>query len=120
MCSNVRKGTNEGSDCLNDQCSRLGTITAWPSEETGKSSVAPCSKPMNSAWANDTELYSRSDGSTRCGRPCRQDTRRISQARKTGREARVRVCVDVSAAGHPGRSARTRGLLDGDATNQVR
>jgi F420-dependent oxidoreductase-like protein len=29
----------------------LGTSTAWPSEETGNSSLAPCRRPMNNAWA---------------------------------------------------------------------
>src|SRR5713226_5434169 len=49
----TRKGTNEGSDCLKLQCRRLGTSTAWPSDETGNSSLAPCSRPMNNACARD-------------------------------------------------------------------
>src|SRR5712692_3080010 len=52
--SNVRNGTNDGSDCLKAQCRRLGMSTACPSEETGNSSVAPCSRPMNSACARVT------------------------------------------------------------------
>src|SRR5229473_5424666 len=52
--SNVRNGTNDGSDCLKAQCRRLGMSTACPSEETGNSSVAPCSRPMNSACARDS------------------------------------------------------------------
>src|SRR4029077_4893630 len=50
----TRKGTNVGSDCLNCQCSRLGMITECPSDETGNSSVAPWSRPMNSACARDS------------------------------------------------------------------
>ena len=38
-------------------CSRLGTNTAWPSDETGKSSVAPCSSPMKSACHQLTGIY---------------------------------------------------------------
>ena len=45
----VRKGTNEGSDCRYDQWRSAGRITAWPREETGNSSVAPCSSPMKIA-----------------------------------------------------------------------
>src|SRR3979411_657281 len=47
--SSTRKGTNDGSDCLKLQCRRLGISTEWPSDETGNSSVAPWSRPMNSA-----------------------------------------------------------------------
>src|SRR6202140_155175 len=56
-CRSTRNGTNEGSDCLKLQCSRLGMITECPSEETGKSSVAPCSRPMNNACGRVTEGY---------------------------------------------------------------
>src|SRR5258707_4177533 len=54
MWRRVRKGTKDGSDCLNAQCRTLGMRTAWPSDDTGKSSVAPWSKPMNSACARDS------------------------------------------------------------------
>src|SRR5213078_435131 len=65
----TRNGTNDGSDCLKDQWRRLGTSTAWPSDETGNSSLAPCSRPMNNACARVTGLYSRSGGSTRSVHP---------------------------------------------------
>src|SRR5438270_8214681 len=50
----TRNGRNDGSDWRKLQCSRLGTRTAWPSDETGNSSLAPCSRPMNSACAKVT------------------------------------------------------------------
>src|SRR2546426_3119386 len=50
----VRKGRKIGSDCRKLQRSRLGTMTEWPSDETGKSSVAPWRRPRKSACHQDT------------------------------------------------------------------
>ena len=58
MCSNTRNGRNDESDCLKLQCRRLGKSTACPSDETGNSSVAPWSRPMNSACKSVTWIYS--------------------------------------------------------------
>ena len=58
MWSSTRNGTKDESDCLKLQCRRLGTSTACPSDETGNSSVAPWSRPMNSACKSVTWIYS--------------------------------------------------------------
>src|SRR5437016_1672978 len=50
----VKKGRKVGSDCRKLQRSRLGTMTEWPSDETGKSSVAPWRRPRKSACHQDT------------------------------------------------------------------
>src|SRR5207247_52575 len=106
----TRNGTNDGSDCLKDQWRRLGTSTAWPSDETGNSSLAPCSRPMNNACARVTGLYSRSGGSTRSVQSGGENARRIDRAGQGGGEAWLRIGVDDADARRSRRRARARGV----------
>src|SRR4029077_1317886 len=53
--SSTRKGTKLSEAWLKSRWRMAGTTTAWPSEDTGKSSVAPWSTPMNELSPKDTE-----------------------------------------------------------------
>src|SRR5690349_4855981 len=51
--SSTRKGTKLSSDCRKSRWRSDGSRTAWPSEETGKSSVAPWSSPRKDESHSD-------------------------------------------------------------------
>src|ERR1035437_4704668 len=74
MWSSTRKGRKSGLVSRTPMPSSGGTTTAWPSEETGYSSLAPWRIPKNSAigrvMATGWGHYQGGDGETCRGGPC--------------------------------------------------